>query len=42
MAENNPLYLYDNNKLLTTYRRSTLGRRPLTWDTSLEEPENCA
>ncbi len=25
MAENNPLYLYDDNKLLTTYRRSTLG-----------------
>ena len=25
MADNNPLYLYDNNQLVTTYRRSTLG-----------------
>jgi NTE family protein len=25
LAENDPLYLYDNNELVTTYRRSTLG-----------------
>jgi NTE family protein len=25
VADNNPLYLYDNNQLVTTYRRSTLG-----------------
>jgi len=25
LAENNPLYIYDNNQLLSTYRRSTLG-----------------
>jgi len=25
LAENNPLYLYDDNQLVTTYRRSTLG-----------------
>ncbi len=25
MADNNPLYIYDNNQLVTTYRRSTLG-----------------
>jgi NTE family protein len=25
LADNNPLYLYDNNQLVTTYRRSTLG-----------------
>jgi NTE family protein len=25
LAENNPLYIYDDNKLLSTYRRSTLG-----------------
>ncbi len=24
-ADNNPLYLYDNNQLISTYRRSTLG-----------------
>jgi NTE family protein len=25
LADNNPLYLYDNNQLVSTYRRSTLG-----------------
>jgi len=25
LAENNPLYLYDENQLISTYRRSTLG-----------------
>ena len=25
MADNNPLYIYDNNQLISTYRRSTLG-----------------
>jgi len=25
MADNDPLYLYDNNQLVSTYRRSTLG-----------------
>ena len=25
LADNNPLYLYDNNQLLSTYRRTTLG-----------------